>query len=68
MRLIDADVLPRALLVVPDEGGVVVAVELARDVVRGVEQRGFGMGRASGGQNEGGGNELELFHGGPLKT
>ena len=40
MRLVDLDVLARRLLVVRHEGRVVVLVELARDVVGDVQQRG----------------------------
>ena len=42
VRLVDRDVLAGLLLPVGDEGRVDVLVELARDVVGDVEQRGVG--------------------------
>src|SRR6185436_932158 len=53
MGLVDLHILAGGLLVVGHEGGVVVLVELARNVVRSVQQ-GLRRGQAGAGEQRGG--------------
>ena len=59
MRLVDLDVFAGGLFVMGHKGRVVVLVELARHVVRAVEQ-GLGRSQGAGGQGDGSKRELEF--------
>ena len=60
MGLVDLHVFAGGLLVMGDEGCVVILVELTCHVVRAVEQGGLGKCCARGGKNGGGDEGLDL--------